>query len=46
MFTVFLHKPHTWENSGSWDTSQNALDQSNCNIFKLTISLEQNHEKA
>ena len=25
--------------------SQNALDQSNCSIFKLTISLEQNDEK-
>ena len=25
---------------------QNALDQSGCSIFKLTISLEQNDEKA
>ena len=25
---------------------QNALDQSDCSIFKLTISLEQNDEKA
>ena len=41
-----MHKSHTWENSGSWDMSQNALDQSDCSIFKLTISLEQNDEKA
>ena len=41
-----MHKSHTWENSGSWDMSQNALDQSDCSIFKLTISLEQNGEKA
>ena len=25
---------------------QNGLDQSDCTIFKLTISLEQNDEKA
>ena len=38
MFPVFLHKSHTWEKSGSWDMSQNALNQSDCTIFKLTIS--------
>ena len=32
--------------SGSWDMDQNALDQSDCSIFKLTISPEQNDEKA
>ena len=46
IFAVFLHKSHTWEKSGSWDMGQNALDQSDCSIFKLTISLEQNDEKA
>ena len=40
-----MHKSHTWEKSGSWDMGQNALDQSDCSIFKLTISLEQNDEK-
>ena len=37
---VFLHK------SGSWDMGQNALGQSDCTIFELTVSLEQNDEKA
>ena len=46
MFAVFLHKSHTLENSGFWDMGQNALEQSDCNIFKLTIPLEQNDEKA
>ena len=44
--TVFLHKPHVWEKSGSWDMDQNALGQSDCRIFKSTISLEQNNQKA
>ena len=43
---MFLHKSHTWEKSGSWDIGQNALGQSDCSIFKSTISLEQNDEKA
>ena len=30
-----MHKSHTWENSGSWDMGQNALDQSDCSIFKF-----------
>ena len=41
-----MHKSYTWEKSGSWDMGQNALDQSGCSISKLTISLEQNDEKA
>ena len=41
-----MHKSHTWENSGSWDIGQNALEQSDCSIFKLTVSLEQNDENA
>ena len=42
-----MHKSHTWEKSGSWDMGRNTLDQSDCSIiFKLTISLEQNDEKA
>ena len=40
-----MHKSHTWENSGSWGMGQNALDQLDCSIFKLTMSLEQNDEK-
>ena len=46
LFSVFLHKSHTWEKSGSWDMGQNDLDQSDCSILKLTVSLEQNDEKA
>ena len=41
-----MHKSHTWEKSGSWDIGQNALNQSDCSIFKLTVSLEQNDENA
>ena len=43
---VFLYRSCTWEKSGSWDMGQNALSQSDCRIFKSTISLEQNNEKA
>ena len=28
--------------SGSWDMAQNAVDQSDCRIFKSNISLEDN----
>ena len=45
MFAVFLHKSHIWEKSGSWDMDQNALGQSDCRIFKSTISLEQIDKK-
>ena len=31
---------------GSWDMGKNALDQSDCRIFKSAISLEQNDEQA
>ena len=41
-----MHKSHTWEKAGSWDMGQNVLDESDYSIFKLTISLEQNNEKA
>ena len=34
------------EKSCSWDIGQNALSQSNCKIFKSTISLEQIDETA
>ena len=40
-----MHKAHTWEKSGSWDMGQDALGQSDCSIFKSTVSLEQNDEK-
>ena len=46
LFAVFLHWSHTWEKSGFWDMGQNALDQSDCRIFKLTISQEHKDEKA
>ena len=42
---LFLNKSHTCGKSGSWDIGQNALNQSDCKIFKLTLSLEQNDEK-
>ena len=42
----FLHKSHTSGKSGSWDLGQNSLGQSDCRIFKSTLSLEQNDEKA
>ena len=41
-----MHKSHIWEKSGSWDMGQNALGQSDYRVFKSTISLEQNDEKA
>ena len=41
-----MYNSHTWERSGSWDLGQNALSQSDCRIFKSTITLEQNNEKA
>ena len=36
---------YAWENLDSWDMCQNGLGQSDCRIFKSTISLEQNDEK-
>ena len=45
MFAEFLHKFHNWKSSGFSDVGQNALDQSDWRIFKLTISLEQNNKK-
>ena len=41
-----MHKSHAGEKSGSWDVDQNALCQSDCRIFKSTLSLQQNDEKA
>ena len=41
-----MHKSHIWEKSGSWDIGQNALGRSDCRIFKLTVSVEENDEKA
>ena len=38
---VFLHKSYIWKKPFFWDTGQNALSQSDCRIFKSTISLEQ-----
>ena len=39
LITVWLDKYHIWENSGASDVGQNALGQSDCRIFKSTISL-------
>ena len=41
---MFLHKSFIWEKSCSWDIGQNALRQSNCMIFKRTISPKQINE--
>ena len=38
---MFLHRSYIWEKSYSWDMGQNALTQSECRIFKSTISPEQ-----
>ena len=35
-----------FENFGSWDMCQNVVSQSDCKIFKETISLEREDEKA
>ena len=42
---TILGKLRVLEKSGSWDMGQNTLSQSDCKIFKSTISLEQNDEK-
>ena len=41
-----MHKSHTWEKSSSRDMGQNSLIQSNCRIFKSSVSLEENDGKA
>ena len=41
-----MHKSHIWERSCSWDLGQNALSQSDCRIFKWTVSPEQIYETA
>ena len=41
-----LHKSRIWEKSVSRDMDQNALCHSGYRIFKSTISLEQDDEKA
>ena len=41
-----LHKSFTLEKSGSWVIDQNNIGQPYCWIFKLTVSQEQNDEKA
>ena len=46
LFAVFMYKSHIWERFGSWYMGQNALRQSDYRIFKPTMSLEQNDEKA
>ena len=46
LIAVFLQKSHIWEISGSSDMGQNALGQSGCRLFKSTMSVEQNDEKA
>ena len=46
LFVVRLLKSHIWEKPDSGDMGQNAVSQSDCRIFKSTISLEQNYEIA
>ena len=46
LFDVFLHKSYIWEKYFSWDIGQNALSQSDCRIFKSSISPEQIDETA
>ena len=46
LFAVFLRKSHTSGKYGSLDMDQSVLSQSDCRIFKSTISLKQNDEKA
>ena len=36
---VCLNKCHIWENSGSWDMTQNALGQSDCGISQSIAGL-------
>ena len=43
---MFLHKSYICENSCSWDIGWNALSQSDCRVFKSTISPEQIDEIA
>ena len=46
LFVVFFHKSHIWKKCGSRDMGQNAYGESDYIIFKSSISLEQNDEKA
>ena len=46
IISCVLAQIHIFEKSGSWDSGINALGQSDYRIFKSTISLEQNDEKA
>ena len=46
LFAVLLHKSYIWEKAGSWDICQNALSQSDCRIFKYTISPDHIDETA
>ena len=42
LFAVFLHKSYIGKNLVLWDIGQNGLSQSDCRIFKSTISHEIN----
>ena len=39
VIVVCVNKFHIWENSGSRDMAQNALDQSDCRIFQSISGL-------
>ena len=41
-----MHKAHILGKSGSWDISQNAFGQSDCKVFRSTMSLKQSVGKA
>ena len=46
IFCCILAQISYWEKSGSWDMGKNVLGQLDCRIFKSTVSLEQNNERA
>ena len=46
LFAVLQRKSNIWQKSCSWEVGQNFLNQSDCRIFKSTISPEEIDETA
>ena len=46
IFCCILAQISYLEKSGSWDMGKNVFGQSDCRIFKSTVSLEENNERA
>ena len=44
LLAMFLDKSYIWEKSCSWNIGQNTLSQSDCRIFKSSISSKQINE--